>query len=262
MEVDWLHKKGLSRWSNGGHRLIRPTRTQLSMTRPCGLVGLARSSWYDEPRVATAETLAVMRLLDERHTKTPFYGVERMTAWLRQQGREINPQRVRRLLRLMGLEALYPKPRTSMPVPGARRSPSLLRGRTIRQNNDVWSTDITYIRMQQGFLYLVAVLDWYSRSVRSWHLSNTLDTGCCLEALDAALRWGQPQLFNSDQGGQFTSVASTSRLEQAGIQISWDGRGRAPDTAFVERLWRSVKWEAVDLKEYRTGAEAASGLDR
>jgi putative transposase len=225
-------------------------------------VGLARSSWYYEPRGESAETLAVMRLLDEQYTKTPFYGVERMTAWLRQQGQEINPKRVRRLLRLMGLETLYPKPRTSIPVPGERRYPYLLRGRAIGQKNDVWSTDITYIRMQQGFLYLVAVLDWYSRYVLSWQLSNTLDTGFCLEALDAALRVGQPQIFNTDQGGQFTSIAYTSRLEQAGIQISWDGRGRALDNAFVERLWRSVKWEEVYLKDYRTVAEAVSGLGR
>jgi putative transposase len=242
--------------------LIEPTHPQLSIRRQCGLVGLARSSWYYAPRGETAENLAFMRVLDEQYTKTPFYGVERMTAWLRQQGQEINPKRVRRLLRLMGLEALYPKPRTSIPVPGERRYPYLLRGRPIRQKDDVWSTDITYIRMQQGFLYLVAVLDWYSRYVLSWQLSNTLDTGFCLEALDAALRWGQPQIFNTDQGGQFTSVAYTNRLEQAGIQISWDGRGRALDNAFVERLWRSVKWEEVYLKDYRTVAEAVSGLDR
>ncbi len=203
-----------------------------------------------------------MRLLDEQYTKTPFYGVERMTAWLRQQGYAVNPKRVRRLVRLMGLEALYPKPRTSIPVAGARRYPYLLRDRTIQRVNDVWSTDITYIRMHQGFLYLVAVLDWYSRYVLSWQLSNTLDTGFCLEALEDALRFGQPQIFNTDQGGQFTSAAYTGRLEQAGIQISWDGRGRALDNAFVERLWRSVKWEEVYLKDYRTVAEAVSGLER
>jgi putative transposase len=223
-------------------------------------VGLARSSWYYEPCGETPENLLLMRLLDEQYTKTPFYGVERMTAWLRQQGHPVNPKRVRRLLRLMGLEALYPKPCTSIPAPGERRYPYLLRGRAIRQNNEVWSTDITYIRMQQGFLYLVAVLDWYSRYVLSWQLSNTLDTGFCLAALEAALRVGQPQIVNTDQGSQFTSRAYTSRLEHAGIQISWDGRGRALDNAFVERLWRSVKWEEVYLKEYRTVAEAMSGL--
>lgn len=225
-------------------------------------MGLARSSWYYESHGETAENLRLMRLLDEQYTKTPFYGVERMTAWLRQQGYAVNPKRVRRLLRLMGLEALYPKPRLSLPTPGERRYPYLLRDRPIRQRDEVWSTDITYIRMQQGFLYLVAVLDWYSRYVLSWQLSNTLDTRFCLEALDQALRLGRPQIFNTDQGSQFTSAAYTSRLEQAGIQISWDGRGRALDNAFVERLWRSLKWEEVYLKEYRTVAEAVGSLDR
>jgi len=185
-----------------------------------------------------------------------------MTAWLQQQGYLVTHKRVRRLVRLRGLEALYPQPRLSLPAAGERRSPSLFRGRPLGQVNDVWSTDITYVRMHQGFLYLVAVLDWYSRYVLSWELSNTLDAGFCLEALEAALRLGQPRIFNTDQGGQFTSLAYTSRLEQAGIQISWDGRGRALDNAFVERLWRSVKWEEVYLKDYQTVAEAVSGLDR
>lgn len=206
-----------------------------------------------------------MRLLDEQYTRTPFYGVERMTVWLRQQDYAVNPKRVRRLLRRMGLEALYPKPRLSLPgTSGAieHRYPYLLRGRSIAAVNDVWSTDITYIRMQHGFLYLVAVLDWYSRYVLAWELSNTLDTRFCLEALEGALRQGQPAIFNTDQGVQFTSAAYTGRLEQAGVQISWDGRGRALDNIFVERLWRSVKWEEVYLHEYQTVADALSGLDR
>lgn len=172
-----------------------------------------------------------------------------MTAWLHQQGYAVNPKRVRRLLRRMGLEALYPKPRLSVPVPGERRSPYVLHGRTICQNDEFWSTDMTDVRMQHGLLSLVAVLDWYSRYVLSWHLSNTLDTGFCLVALERALRMGRPQIFNTDQGSQFTSAAYTSRLEQAGIQMRWDGRGRAVDNAldnaFVERLWRSVTWEEV-----------------
>lgn len=225
-------------------------------------MGVARSSWYYEPRGESPENLLVMRLLDEQYTRTPFYGVERMTAWLHQQGHEVNPKRVRRLLRLMGLEALSPKPSLSSPAAGERRYPYLLRGRTIRANNEVWSPDITYVRMQHGVLYLVAVLDWDSRSVLSWQLSNTLDTRFCLEALEAALGGGQPQIFNTHQGSQFTSSVYTRRLEQAGIQISWDGRGRALDNAFIERLWRSVKWEEVYLKEYRPVAEAISGLDR
>ena len=203
-----------------------------------------------------------MRLLDEQYTRTPFYGVERMTAWLRQQGYPVNSKRVRRLLRLMGLEALYPKPRLSLPGDQERRYPYLLRGRAITAANDVWSTDITYIRMQHGFLYLVAVLDWYSRYVLAWELSNTLDTGFCLAALERALRQGQPQIFNTDQGAQFTSAVYTGRLEQAGIQISWDGRGRALDNVFVERLWRSVKWEEVYLHDYHTVTDALRGLDR
>jgi putative transposase len=195
--------------------------------RQCELLGMARSSWYYEPRAEREENLAVMRLLDEQYTRTPFYGVERMAAWLRQQGHALNVKRARRLLRLMGLEAIYPKPRLSVAGSPAKRYPYLLRGLTIGGANHVWSTDITYIRLHAGFLYLVAVLDWYSRYVLSWELSNTLDTGFCLLALEGALRQGQPQIFNTDQGVQFTSQLYTSRLEQAGIQISWDGRGRA-----------------------------------
>jgi putative transposase len=242
--------------------LIEPTHPQLSIARQCDLLGIARSSWYYEPIGETAENLILMRRLDEQYTQTPFYGVERMTVWLRRQGYVVNPKRVRRLLRLMGLEALYPKPRLSLPGVTEQRYPYLLRGRAITQVNDVWSTDITYIRMQHGFLYLVAVLDWYSRYVLAWELSNTLDTGFCPEALEGALRQGQPTIFNTDQGVQFTSAAYTGRLEQAGIQISWDGRGRALDNIFVERLWRSVKWEEVYLHDYQTVADAYDGLDR
>jgi putative transposase len=242
--------------------LIEPTHPQLSIARQCDLLGIARSSWYYQPKGETADNLALMRLLDEQYTRTPFYGVERMTAWLRQQGHQVNPKRVRRLLQLMGLEALYPKPRLSLSGDEERRYPYLLRGRPITAVNDVLSTDITYVRMQHGFLYLVAVLDWYSRYVLAWELSNTLDTRFCLEALETALRHGQPRIFNTDQGVQFTSAVYTSRLEQAGIQISWDGRGRALDNVFVERLWRSVKWEEVYLHDYQTVADAAHGLDR
>ena len=242
--------------------LVEPEDPTLSVARQCALLGMARSSWYYIPHGESAENLELMRKLDEQYTQTPFYGIRRMTAWLRQQGCAVNHKRVGRLLRLMGLEALYPKPRLSVPEAGEKRYPYLLRGRAITAANDVWSTDITYIRMQHGFLYLVAVLDWYSRYVLAWELSNTLDTGFCLAALESALRLGQPTIFNTDQGVQFTSAAYTSRLEHAGIQISWDGRGRALDNVFVERLWRSVKWEEVYLKDYQTVAEAVSGLDR
>jgi putative transposase len=242
--------------------LVTAEDPALSVTRQCALLEMARSSWYYTPAGESTENLELMRKMDEQYTQTPFYGIRRMTAWLRQQGYAVNHKRVGRLLRLMGLEALYPKPRLSVPGDGVKRYPYLLRGRAITAVNDVWSTDITYIRLQQGFLYLVAVLDWYSRYVLAWELSNTLDTGFCLDALERALQHGQPAIFNTDQGVQFTSAAYTSRLEAAGIQISWDGRGRALDNVFVERLWRSVKWEEVYLKEYQTVAEAVSGLDR
>lgn len=245
--------------------LIEPAHPALSVARQCALLGMARSSWYYTPHGESAENLELMRVLDELYTQTPFYGIRRMTAWLQRQGYAVNHKRVGRLLRLMGLEALYPKPRLSVPGgPGAasKRYPYLLRGRTITAANEVWSTDITSVRMPHGFLYLVAVLDWYSRYVLAWELSNTLDTSFCLAALETALAHGQPAIFNTDQGVQFTSAAYTSRLEQAGIQISWDGRGRALDNVFVERLWRSVKWEEVYLKDYQTVAEAVSGLDR
>jgi putative transposase len=203
-----------------------------------------------------------MRLLDEQYTRTPFYGIRRMTAWLRGQGYAVNHKRVGRLLRLMGLEAIYPKPRLSQPGATLQRYPYLLRGLAIAQPNQVWSTDITYVRLRRGFLYLVAILDWYSRYVLAWEVSNTLDTLFCLEALEQALAQSKPEIFNTDQGTQFTSQAFTRRLEQAAIRISWDGRGRALDNVFVERLWRSVKYEEVYLHDYETVPEAVHQLGR
>lgn len=202
-----------------------------------------------------------MQYIDEQFTQTPFYGVRRMTAWLRQQGEEVNPKRVRRLMGKMGLETIYPKPNLSNPADTVRRYPYLLRDLAIIAPNQVWSTDITYIRMAQGFLYLVAVIDWFSRYVLSWQLSNTMEVGFCLEALDTALDQGQPHIFNTDQGAQFTSAAFTGRLEDHGIAISQDGRGRGLDNVFVERLWRSVKYEEVYLKSYGCVREAISSLD-
>ncbi len=245
-------------------RLVEPQHPQLSVVRQCELLGLARASWYYQPADEDAENLALMRLLDEQYTRTPFYGVRRMTAWLQQQGYTVNHKRVGRLLRVMGLEAVYPKPRLSLPAAGAPsvRYPYLLRGLSIARVNQVWSTDITYIRMRQGFLYLAAVLDWHSRYVLAWEVSNTLDTGFCLAALERALAQGTPDIFNSDQGVQFTSAAFTARLAAAGSRISWDGRGRALDNIFVERLWRSVKYEEVYLHDYQTVPDAVSGLTR
>lgn len=201
-----------------------------------------------------------MRLLDEQYTRTPFYGARRMTYWLGQQGYGVNVKRVRRLLRQMGLEAIYPKPRLSQPGPGHRIYPYRLRGLRIDRPNQVWGSDITYIRLRQGFIYLVAIMDWFSRYVLAWEVSVTLDSAFCLAALEWALKKGSPEIFNTDQGAQFTSLDFTKRLEESGITISMDGRGRAMDNIFVERLWRSVKYEEVYLKDYEEAAEAAKNL--
>src|SRR5579862_447332 len=225
-------------------------------------MGLARASYYYAPTPERAENLVLLRLLDEQYTRTPFYGVPRMTAVLRGQGYTVNPKRVRRLLRTLGLTALYPKPRTSAGAPEHRVYPYLLRGLSIERVNQVWSTDITYIRLRAGFVYLVAVMDWYSRYVLSWALSNTLEAGFCLEALEAALLSGPPEIFNSDQWAQFTSPAFTARLAVGGVRISMDGRGRALDNVFIERLWRSVKYEKVYLQEYESVRDAYQGLGR
>lgn len=201
-----------------------------------------------------------MRLLDEQYTRTPFYGSRRMKIALGELGWEVNRKRVQRLMQRMGLEAIYPKPRLSDPAPGHRIYPYLLRGVKIERSNQVWSTDITYVRLRGGFVYLVAILDWYSRYVLAWEVSVTLDTSFCLSALDWALRKAKPEIFNSDQGAQFTSDDFTGRLKDHGIQISMDGRGRALDNVFVERLWRSVKWEEVYLKDYGGVLDAIRNL--
>jgi putative transposase len=240
--------------------LVEPGHRQLSVVRQCELLGLARSSLYYTPQPASAENLLLMRLIDEQYTRTPFYGVRRMTAWLREKEQAVNHKRVRRLMGLMGLEAIYPKPRMSVADPNHRIYPYLLRGVAVERVNQVWSTDITYIRLARGFVYLVAIMDWFSRYVLAWALSVTMDVSFCLEALERALARGRPEIFNSDQGSQFTSREFTSRLEGTGIRISMDGRGRALDNVFVERLWRSVKYEEVYLKDYGTVPEARAGL--
>jgi putative transposase len=204
----------------------------------------------------------LLRRLDEQYTQTPFYGVRRMTAVLRQEGYAVNPKRVRRLLRTLGLAALAPQPGTSRAAPSHPVYPYRLRGVAIERVDQVWSSDITYIRLRGGFAYLAAVLDWHSRYVLSWALSNSLEVGFCLEVLEAALARGRPEIFNSDQGAQFTSPAFTGRLLSAGVQISMDGRGRALDNVFVERLWRSVKYEDVYLQDYGGMGEAQRGLGR
>src|ERR1700730_739767 len=201
-----------------------------------------------------------MRLLDEQYTRTPFYGIQKMTAWLHTQGHEVNHKRVARLLRQMGLMAVYPSPRLSQLGEQNVRYPYLLRGLSIDRVNQVWSTDITYIRMPRGFLYLVAIIDWFSRYVLAWRTSITLETAFCLEALEQALERARPDIFNNDQGSQFTSTEFTNRLKAAEVRISWDGRGRALDNIFVERLWRSVKYEEVYIKDYQGVSDAIRNL--
>ena len=240
--------------------MVEPGHEQISLRRQCALVGLARAGLYYKERGESAENLQLMRLLDEQYTRTPFYGVARMTAWLRQLGYGVNPKRVRRLLRELGLEAVYPKPHLSDRRAGHRIYPYLLRGVEINRANQVWSTDITYVRLRQGFVYLVAIMDWWSRYVLAWEVSVSLESSFCLSALELALRRGQPDIFNSDQGSQFTSEAFTETLLERGIRISMDGRGRALDNIFVERLWRSVKYEEIYLKDYCSVAEAIAGL--
>ena len=237
-------------------------RADLSVRRQCVLLGLARSGVYRQAAAPDPEELALMRWIDEQYLATPFYGSRRITAALRLAGRRLNRKRVQRLMRLMGLQALGPKPKTSGPSAQHRVYPYLLRGRRIDRPNQVWAADITYIPMTRGFLYLVAVMDWCSRYVLAWRLSNTMDTSFCLEALEDALRRGRPEIFNTDQGAQFTSAAFSGKLEAAGVRISMDGRGRWLDNVFVERLWRSLKYEEVHLKVYANGLEARIGIDR
>lgn len=241
---------------------IDPHHPQLSIRRQCELIGLCRSSLYYQPAQVNSEDLMLMRLLDEQYLKTPFYGSRRMTVYLTQCGQPVNRKRVQRLMRRMGLEGLAPGPQTSRKQPQHKVYPYLLRGVTAQAPDDIWAVDITYIPMPVGFMYLVAILDWYSRQVLSWELSNTLDTAFCLEALDQALFRGKPVIFNSDQGVQFTSADFTGKLEAQAVQISMDGRGRAFDNIFVERLWRTVKYEDIYLKEYASVVELEQGLAR
>jgi len=232
----------------------------LSIRRQCELLGVNRASLYYQPGGESQENLRLMRLLDEQYTRTPFYGRRRMTVWLQDQGYEVNPKRVARLMELMGIAAIYPKPKLSQPGDGHKIYPYLLEGVEVNRVNQVWSTDITYIPMARGFVYLVAVMDWFSRFVLSWALSVTMELAFCIEALEKAFRWGRPEIFNSDQGSQFTSTAFTGRLEQEGVAISMDGRGRALDNVFIERLWRSVKYEEVYLRDYADGWQAETSL--
>jgi putative transposase len=241
---------------------IDPQHSQLSIRQQCELLKLNRSSYYLQPASESVANLALMRRLDEQYLRTPFYGSRKMAELLSTPRRPINRKRVQRLMRMMGLEAVYPKPRTTRRDENHRVYPYLLRDLKIVRPNQVWSADITYVPMPTGFMYLVAVIDWYSRYVLAWQLSNTLDGLFCLEAIEAARRHGKPEIFNSDQGVQFTSQAMTSRWESWGVAISMDGRGRALDNVFVERLWRSLKYECIYLHEFATSLLLERGLSK
>ena len=234
--------------------LVEAEHPELSIVRQCELLRISRSSLYYQPVGPSAEELRLLRLLDEQALKTPFYGSRRMVAYLAQQGYQVNRKRVQRLMRQLGLHTVYPKPKLSKPHPEHKVYPYLLRGVEIATINQVWSTDITYLPVLKGHFYLVAVMDWFSRKVLSWQVSNSMDTVFCVDALEEALqRYQKPTIFNSDQGAQFTANAFTQTLEQADIQISMDGRGRCYDNIFIERLWRSIKYELIYLKAFDDG---------
>ena len=234
---------------------------QLPITRQCQLLKLNRSSFYYQRAPLSEADLAMMRRMDEMHLKRPFYGSRRLRDWLQDEGHDVCRKKVQRLMQRMGIRTLYPKKRTSQPGKGHRIYPYLLRDLKVDHPNQVWATDITYIPMANGFVYLVAIVDWYSRKVLSWRLSNSMDTDFCIEALDEALAiYGRPEIFNTDQGSQFTSDAFTGVLKDADIKISMDGKGRWIDNVFVERLWRSVKYEEVYLKAYEPLAAARDGI--
>lgn len=236
--------------------LVNEQHPSLSLVRQCQLLGISRSSLYYQPVGPSEEDLTLLRLIDEQYLKTPFYGSRRMMVHLRQLGYSVNRKRVQRLMRQLGLQAVYPKPKLSQPHPGHKVYPYLLRGVEIERVNQVWSTDITYLPVLRGHFYLVAVMDWFSRKVLSWRISNTMDGQFCIAALEDALAtFTRPSIFNSDQGAQFTANAFTDCLRQAEVEISMDGRGRCHDNIFIERLWRSVKWELIYLKTFDDGRQ-------
>jgi putative transposase len=243
-------------------RLVEPEYSEISVRRQCDLLGVNRSGLYYQPVGESAENLMLMRWIDEQYTRRPFYGSRRMTVGLREQGHAVNRKRVARLMEVMGIEAVYPKPKLSQSGEGHKIYPYLLQGVAVTRVNQVWSTDITYIQMAKGFVYLVAVMDWFSRFVLSWALSVTIELDFCVEALKRAFRRGRPEIFNSDQGSQFTSEKFTGELESRGIAVSMDGRGRCLDNIFMERLWRSLKYEEVYLRDYALVPEARTGIGK
>src|SRR3954466_14633397 len=248
-------KKELALSLDERRRWIDPRHPCLTVQRQCDLLAVPRSSYYYQPRPESAENLRLLRRLDELYMDCPFFGSRRMAVTL-----EVNRKRIQRLMRTLGIEVLYPKPNLSRPAPGHEIYPYLLRGVAIQRPNQVWSTDITYIPMHGGFLYLVAVMDWFSRFVLSWELSNTMETGFCLAALEAAFGFGQPEIWNSDQGSQFTSPDLLAPLKKRDISISMDGRGRALDNVFIERLWRSLKYELIYPGDFQSGIALLAAL--
>ena len=242
--------------------MIESKHKTITVSRQCDLIGISRASYYYESQRDDSYNQLIMNLIDEQFTKTPFYGVPRITESLRIKGHTVNPKRVRRLMRKMGLEAIYPKKKLSKPHPAHKKYPYLLRDVVIDHPDQVWGVDITYLRLQHGFIYLVAIIDWYSRYVLAWDISITMDAGFCTRTLEKALMISKPEIFNSDQGSQFTSADFTGILEKEGIKISMDGRGRVFDNIFVERLWRTVKYEEVYLHNYLTVSDARRNINK
>ncbi|XAY77267.1 IS3 family transposase [Sagittula stellata E-37] len=236
--------------------MIEPDHPDLSIGQQCKLLSIARSSFYYTPKGETEQNLCLMRGIDEQFLETPFFGVRQMTWHLRNDGHPVNEKRIRRLMRLMGLMPIYQKPNTSRPAKGHKTYPYLLRGLRVERPNQVWCSDITYLPMRRGFLYLVAIMDWHTRKVLSWRISNTLEADFCVEALNEAIhKFGPPEIMNTDQGSQFTPFAWTDRLRRSGVKISMDGKGRFLDNIFIERLWRTLKYECVYLHAWETGSE-------
>jgi putative transposase len=243
--------------------MIEPDHPALTIGMQCRLLSISRSSFYYEPQGENETNLALMLRIDKQFLETPFYGVQQMTWHLRNEGFPVNVKRIRRLMRLMGLMPIYQKPNTSKPAKGHKAYPYLLRGLRVERPNQVWCADITYLPMKRGFLYLIAIMDWSTRKVLAWRISNTYEAEFCVEALNEAIhRFGPPEIMNSDQGSQFTSFAWTDRLKQAGVKISMDGKGRCIDNIFIERLWRSLKYECVYLHAWETGSHARTEIGR
>ena len=243
--------------------MIEPGHPNLPIGKQCSLLSIARSSFYYTLKGETAMNLMLMRQVDEQFLETPFYGVRQMTWHLRNEGHMVNEKRIRRLMRLMGLMPIYQKPNTSKPAKGHKIYPYLLRGLHVDRPNQVWCADITYLPMRRGFLYLVAIMDWHTRKVLAWRISNTLEADFCVEALNEAVhKFGPPEIMNTDQGSQFTSFVWTDRVKRVGARISMDGKGRFLDNIFVERFWRSLKYECVYLHAWDTGSEAKAGVGK